>query len=209
MQVMEKRSYHQTRRAEATEATRQRILVAARDLLVSGEDFTIEAVATRADVSRVTVYAQFGSRDELREAVFDHLGTTGGLTEIPSIFGESDPVEGVRQMIGIFCRFYATHRIVLRRLNALAALAAGDGGRPLDRNQRRRQILAVLLSRAIQLPVYSELDVDETVGVLQALTSFEFYDQLAENVGGIDPADRIWALAATLFSGQNATVDPS
>ncbi|MBV9279731.1 MAG: TetR/AcrR family transcriptional regulator [Chloroflexi bacterium] len=177
---MEKRPYRQTRRAEATEATRQRILAAARDQLVSGEDFTIEAVADCAGVSRVTVYAQFGSRDALREAVYDHLAATGGLDATPSIFAEPDPIQGIDRLIDIFCGFYTTHRFVLRRLNALAALAAGDGDRPPDRNRRRRHILTVLLSHVAQLPAYRGLDVESAAGVLQALTSFEFYDRLAD-----------------------------
>lgn len=201
MQVMGKRPYRQTRRAEATEATRQRILAAARDQLVSGEEFTIEAVATRAGVSRVTVYAQFGSREALREAVFDYLAATGGLDAIPSIFVEPDPIEGIGRLIDIFCGFYATHRLVLRRLTALAALAAGGEQQPPDRNPRRRQILTVLLSRAVQLPEYCGLDVEPAVGVLQALTSFEFYDRLVDEVTETDLARYIRLLASAVLRG--------
>ena len=201
-QVMGKRPYQQTRRAEASQATRQRILGAARDQLVSGDDFTVEAVAARAGVSRVTVYAQFGGRDALREAVFDYLGTTGGLAEIPSAFAQADPLEGIGRVIDIFCSFYATHRIVLRRLHALAALATGDGEHVADRNARRRQILTVLLTRVAQLPTHGRLDVQMTAATLHALTSFEFYDQLAANsAAGLDPAHSVRALAAAVLRG--------
>jgi AcrR family transcriptional regulator len=199
MQAMEKRPYRQTRRAEAAEATRQRILGAARDQLVSGEDFTIEAVAGRAGVSRVTVYSQFGSRDALREAVYDHLAETGGLTEIPTAFAQTDPIEGIGRLIDIFCGFYATHRIVLRRLNALAALAAGAGERSPGRNRRRRHILSVLLSRTAELPEHRGLDVEETAGVLQALTSFEFYDRLADEMGEAGSARHVRELALAVL----------
>jgi AcrR family transcriptional regulator len=197
---MGRRSYRQTRRADAAEATRQRILHAAREQLMSGSGFTIEAVAQRAQVSRVTVYAQFGSRDALREAVFDNLAETGGLAEIPSIFAEDDPMEGIGRLIDIFCGFYATHRPVLRRLHALAALAASEGEQPADRNGRRRQILTTLLSQATQLSDYGGLNVETTVDILQALTSFEFYDQLAAgDAAGIDPAQHIRELARALL----------
>jgi AcrR family transcriptional regulator len=193
---MGKRPYNQTLRAEAVEATRQRILAAARDQLVSGEDFAIEAVAGRAGVSRVTVYAQFGNRDALREAVYDHLAETGGLDAIPSAFAEPDPVEGIGRVIDVFCGFYATHRLVLRRLNALAALATGDGEQHQGRNRRRRHILTVLLSRVSQLPEYPELDVETAAGVLQALTSFVVYDRLADEIVEADVATYIRQLAA-------------
>jgi AcrR family transcriptional regulator len=205
VQVMEKRPYRQTRRAQAVETTRQRIVEAARDQLVSGADFTVEAVAARAGVSRVTVYDQFGNRGALREAVFDHLGATGGLNEISSAFALADPVDGIGRVIEIFCTFYATHRIVLRRLHALAALA-GDGEQLMDRNARRRQILTVLLTRVTQLPTYRRLDVETTAIILQALTSFEFYDQLdADSAADIDPARCLRALAAAVLrDGQTA-----
>ena len=206
MQVMEKRPYRQTRRAQAVEATRQRILEAARDQLVSGDDFTVEAVAARAGVSRVTVYAQFGGRDALREAVFDYLGATGGLAEIASAFAQADPLEGIGRVIDIFCSFYATHRIVLRRLHALATLAAGGGQQLRDRDARRRQILTVLLTRAAQLPTHRRLDVQMTAATLHALTSFEFYDQLAANsAAGIDPAHSVRALAGAVLQGWQTT----
>ncbi len=200
MQIMEKRPYRQTGRAEASQATRRRIVEAARDQLLSGGDFTVESVAARAGVSRVTVYAQLGGRDALREAVFDHLGATGGLTEISSAFTEADPLEGIGRIVDIFCGFYATHRIVLRRLHALAAFAARDGEGLMDRNARRREILAALLTRAAQLPTYRGLDLQPTVAILHALTSFEFYDQLAANsAADIDPAQCIRALAAAVL----------
>lgn len=197
---MEKRSYRQTRRAQAVEETRRRILEAAREQLVSGNDFTVEAVAAHAGVSRVTVYAQFGGRDALREAVFDHLGTTGGLSEIASAFAQADPAEGIGRVIDIFCGFYAAHRVVLRRLHALAALASGEGDGLVDRNARRRQILTVLLTRVEQLPTYRGMDVQVTAATLQALTSFQFYDELAANgAAGIDPSEQVRALAAAVL----------
>jgi AcrR family transcriptional regulator len=204
LQTMDKRPYRQSRRAEAAEATRRRILEAALEQLVSGDDFTVEAVATRAGVSRVTVYAQFGGRDVLREAVLDHIAATGGLGEIASAFTLADPLEGIGRVIDIFCRFYATHRTVLRRLHALAALSAGDGERPADRNARRQQILTVLLTRLVQLPAHRQLDIETTAATLQALTSFEFYDQLASaSPAGVDPTHTIRALAtAVLQEGQ-------
>jgi AcrR family transcriptional regulator len=200
MQVVEKRPYRQTRRAQAVEETRQRIVEAARDQLVRGDNFTVEAVAARAGVSRVTVYAQYGSRDALREAVFDHLGATGGLSEIATAFGEADPVAGIGRVIDIFCGFYETHRIVLRRLHAFSMLVDRDGEQLVDRNARRQQILTVLLTRVVGLPAYRGLDVQLTAATLHALTSFEFYDQLAAgSAAGINPAQCVRALATAVL----------
>ncbi len=53
--------------------TRTPILQAACQLLASGgfSAFTIDTVARAADVSRMTIYNQFGSKAGLLEAIFD------------------------------------------------------------------------------------------------------------------------------------------
>src|SRR5215472_4281934 len=135
---MAARPYQQTRRAENVGATRQRIVAAALDQLVGGERFSIDAVARRAGVTRATVYSQFGGGDELREAVYDHLAETGGLTALPAAFSAANAADGLRILIEIFCGFYATHRTALRRLNALSMLADDEHDRHHGRNERRR-----------------------------------------------------------------------
>ena len=68
---------------------RTRIVAAAREELLSERRFTLEGVAGRAQGSRVTVYAQFGDRDTLLEAVYDDLAASGGLLRIPEAFATS------------------------------------------------------------------------------------------------------------------------
>jgi AcrR family transcriptional regulator len=194
------RPYRQTRRAEAAAATRRGVVYAGRAQLLSGDRFTIEAVARRAGVSRVTVYNLFGDRDRLREAIYDDLATTGGLDRIPEAFAAASPADGIARLVEIFCGFYAAHRTILRRLNALAALAAGSGQRPLGRNRRRRHILSLLVGRAAARPEHEGLDVEAATGRLLALTSFEFYDQLAACDPGTPPASVIRPLALALLA---------
>jgi AcrR family transcriptional regulator len=66
-----KRSYDNTRRAEAAVETRRRILQAGLDLAWEQIAFetTLEDVATKADVSVKTVLRHFGSRDGLDAAL--------------------------------------------------------------------------------------------------------------------------------------------
>jgi len=67
---MASRTYHQTRRADATERTREAILDAAQELFRADPqlDPSLEAVAERAGVSTRTVIRQFGSKEGLLEA---------------------------------------------------------------------------------------------------------------------------------------------
>ncbi|MBV8527553.1 MAG: TetR/AcrR family transcriptional regulator [Candidatus Dormibacteraeota bacterium] len=201
---MSPRLYRQTQRALAADDTRRRILRAALDRLLSGERFTIDGVATSAGVTRATVYAHFaGGAAEMRDAVYDDLAEAGGLTRLPIAFASQDPREGLRTLVEIFCSFYAAHRAVLRRLNALANLGREDGAHG-NRNERRRTALSVLMSRIADAggpPV----DVDSTVTTLLALTSFAFFDQLANDVPGVDAiTSRIWALVCATVDAATA-----
>src|SRR5207244_3156935 len=79
---MSPRPYRLGGRQGAIEKTRKRVLRAARDLLAvrGGADrFSIDAVARRAGVARMTVYHQFGSRRGLLEALFDSFAVGRGL----------------------------------------------------------------------------------------------------------------------------------
>jgi AcrR family transcriptional regulator len=151
---------------------RARIIAAAREELLSAPRFTLEAVAERSGVSRVTVYAQFGDRDTLLEAVYDDLAASGGLDRIPEAFATSDDAAALEIIVEVFCHFYTVHREVIRRLQALRAVGTGEFSGHGDRNERRRQLLSAVLSR-------SGVDDPHLVNTLQALTSFAFVDELA------------------------------
>src|SRR5207247_4639385 len=104
---MSPRPYRLGRRQGAIEQTRQRVLRAARNLLVvrGGVDrFSIDAVARRAGVARMTVYHQFGSRRGLLEALFDSFAVGGGLRGIlAAAFLRPDgqeTLEGVIRAVG-------------------------------------------------------------------------------------------------------------
>ena len=61
-------------RQAVAEKTRDRILAAARKLLLAKDfsEFTMEAVGRAADVSRLTVYYQFNSKAGLLEALYNY-----------------------------------------------------------------------------------------------------------------------------------------
>src|SRR5256886_11414892 len=82
---MSPRPYQLGQRQAASEQTRSRVLQAARKLLMestSFSGFSIEAVARRADVTRMTIYHQFGSKMGLLEALCDSLAVTGEMEQL-------------------------------------------------------------------------------------------------------------------------------
>jgi AcrR family transcriptional regulator len=76
---MSPRPYRLGQRQVLADETRSKILDAARAQLETEASFSIDAVARRADVARMTVYYQFGSKRGLLEALFDALAASGGL----------------------------------------------------------------------------------------------------------------------------------
>jgi AcrR family transcriptional regulator len=180
---MSPRPYRLGRRAPAAEHTRSRILAAARDLLVAAEGvagFTIDAVAERASVARMTVYYQFKSKSGLLEALFDWLAEVGGMQELPLAFQVPEPHAALDRFILTFVRFWASDRLVLRRLRALAVTDPELEPVFHARDERRREGLGVLVGR-----LSPGRDKVELVDVLHALTSFEFFDDLSR--GGRSP----------------------
>lgn len=205
---MSPRAYKSTSRHATAEATRQRIVAAARDLLQGGSaaEFTVDAVARTADVSRQTVYNAFGSKSGLLEALCDSLAATGRMERLAEAFTQPTLPAALEQMIATFCRFWDSDRLVTRRLRGLAALDP-DLAQVLNaRDQRRHTALHALLTRrggaAGPVP-------DATIDVLWALTSFETFDALAtEPRGAEEVAALLLGAASTLLGLQNPGPSP-
>ena len=166
--------YRPAQRQGTSEATRTRIVDAARALLADPDapvDFTVDAVAKRAGVSRMTVYYQFGGRAPLLEAVLDDLANRVGLTpEIAAAMRQQSPEAALGQVVAVFCGFWESQRLVIRRLRAMAVLDPELSG--VYRDERRRRLITAALSGGTAQP-------ESVIDLLVVLTSFETYDTLA------------------------------
>src|SRR5947199_4226982 len=151
---MSPRPYRLGQRQMATEQTRARILTAARELLLTSgafSGFSIDQVARQADVARMTVYHQFGSKSGLLEALCDSLAASGGMEQVATAFHQSNPLDVLNEYLHIFSRFWDADRLVTRRLRALAALDPDFEQVIRARDERRRQGVRVITERLIQL----------------------------------------------------------
>jgi AcrR family transcriptional regulator len=187
------RTYQSERRQTATNETRSRILEAARSLLsgTGGATFTIDAVAERADVARMTVYYQFGSKPGLIAALSDDLASRGGIGRLPQAFMAPDPMAGLEILVQVFMHLWESERLVIQRLRALSAFDP-DFSDHEDRNLRRRQAITVLLRRLSSPPD----DLDDKADLLTVMTSFESYETLAASGRNADAAARVISAAA-------------
>lgn len=193
---MSPRPYRAGQRQTASEATRARIVAAARDLLSAPDqpaDFTVDAVARKAGLSRMTVYYQFGSRTALLEAILDDLAMRGGMQDLPAAMQEESPDEALAAVIAVFCRFWESERLIVRRLRAIAVLDPELAG--VFRDERRRQLLEVIARRFPEAAGWSAPTLRTRVDLLQMLTSFASYDSVAEDRGGEDAVPALQRLA--------------
>jgi AcrR family transcriptional regulator len=177
------RTYRLGQREEASEQTRSRILAAARELLMAPSgfsSFSMDAVARRADVARMTVYHQFGSKIGLLEAICDSLAASGGMEQMAAAFSRPDPQEALDEYIAVFGRFWQSDRILTRRLRGLAALDPDFEQVIRARDERRRQGLRVILARLGEGHGQQEaVGSDQVIDILYTLIAFEFFDTLA------------------------------
>jgi len=168
------------RRQQAVDATRARIVAAARRLLLTRRpgEFSLEAVARRARVARMTVYHQFGSRRALLEALFDDLAARGGMWNLRNAFGLPDAEQALARFVATFGRFWDSARLTHRRLQALGVLDPELGRALAARQEWRRQGLRVIAARLTP----SGRPKDDSIDALFTLTSFQTFDTLAGDI---------------------------
>src|SRR5262245_25745368 len=173
---MSPRPYRMEKRQASRDETRQRILEAARHLLSaeSSPDLSMEAVARRADVSRLTIYYQFGSRAGLLEALYDYLATRGQMQRMAEVFQEANVAKALGKMIDTFVGFWSTDTTVMRRLRAMGVIDPEIGEGIQARDTRRPHIAGELLKRSrANGGKRSKAQDRDVAAVLGMLTSFE------------------------------------
>jgi AcrR family transcriptional regulator len=178
------------RRLESTEVTRLRIINAARGLIAARNGsarFSMEEVARRAAVARMTVYHQFGSLRGLLEGLCDSLAMAGGMGQLGNAFRRPDPLEALDQFVAVFMGFWESDRPVLRGLRALAALDPEFAAVLEERSGWRRKGLLVLLGRlAKQTGRPEPHEMHDVVDMVHTLTDFPVYDGLASPGRGVE-----------------------
>jgi AcrR family transcriptional regulator len=108
-----KRPYVMTARAAKAEATRARIRASAMEVYRHEpiEDFTLEAVASRAETTVQTVLRIFGSKDELVYAALEEMAAAG-------VFLPPTPPGDINAAVSAFFDIYeSVGDLVMERLN--------------------------------------------------------------------------------------------
>ena len=179
---MATRPYEQRQRAEAAEQTRRRILDAVIERLrkAPSEPVSVDGIAEMAGVARSTVYAIFGSRAGLFDAVAVDVLEREGYERLLEAKHEPDAREHMRVGFRSGTDMMAAERDIVRALVSMTQLdehAVGDAVRKREESRAAgmTRLGRRLAAQALHRPAVSLVDAERTLWVL---TSFESFDLL-------------------------------
>src|SRR5881398_174256 len=121
---MSAHAYRTTRKPGRSDATRERIKGAVRELLAEGtfHTSTVDEVADRAGIARATLYQHFRSRLELVDAICDTFDENPALLRIREIVEDPDPDRALAETIANCVRFWSSEDLILAQIYGVAAI---------------------------------------------------------------------------------------
>jgi AcrR family transcriptional regulator len=180
---MSARPYRTRPRTDRSEATRERIKTAVRELLTEGRFHasSVEEVADRAGVARATLYQHFRSRLELVDAICESFDENPALLQLRKAVELSDADAALAETIRLTVRFWSSEDAVLRQLYGVAAVdpAAQD---LVDRQRADRRSEYERLVRNLDHArrLRAGLTPRRALTLLLVLSSYDTYRELRE-----------------------------
>jgi AcrR family transcriptional regulator len=184
---MTTRPYEQRARAEEAERTRTRIIEAVLTRLreAPAEPVAIDRIADMAGVARSTVYAIFGSRSGLFDAVGRELHAQSGYARLIEAKHEPDARDHLRAGFRAASEMLAANRDIYRALHSMAQLDEHAVGGAVRRKEEERAAGMKRLAKRLaeQGVLRDDLSVKDAEHVLWVLSSFESFDSLYTDRG--------------------------
>jgi AcrR family transcriptional regulator len=178
--VTRRRPYSLGRRSEQSQRRRRKILAAARAQLESDgfPSVTLDGLARESGVTRQTVHNLFGTKTGVLEALFDQLAVAGGLERMREVMQQGDANALLPAFVKVFTDFWSKDRLFIRRIHGIAAIDPEFEAAIVARNQRRLRAATRIVDRLDRWQ--DPIEAKNKAAILWALTSFEFFDCLAE-----------------------------
>lgn len=182
-----KRPYELGKRLEQMGRTKAAVLAAAREHLEVGgmREFSMESLAKASGVTRQTIHNLFGTRTGVLETLFDQIARDSGMERMREVMTARDAGRMLDGFIEVFSTFWSRNWLLLKRIHGIAAIDPEFGQAIEARNQRRHGAAARVVER---LGDRAEGPGAERIACLVAMTSFEFFDALAEASGSVEAA---------------------
>ncbi len=180
----EKRPYELGKRLEQMDESRAAILRAAKQQLAADgyRRLTMASLAAESGVTRQTIHNLFGTKTGVLEAVFDLIALESGMERMREVMMLPPGDAQLQRFVEIFCGFWAKNRLLIRRVHGIGAIDPEFGVVIEARNRRRLMAATRIVQRM------SGDDEAQKAAMLTALTSFEFFDALAESCGSEEEA---------------------
>jgi len=174
-----KRPYELGRRLEQMDHNRAAILTAAKAQLAANgyRQLTMASLAAESGVTRQTVHNLFGTKAAVLEALFDLLALEGGLGSMRDAMTQPSAEAMLERFVEVFCRFWMSNRVLIRRIHGIGAIDPEFGAVIEARNKRRLMAATRIVSRS-----GADSAVEQKASTIAALSSFEFFDALADNL---------------------------
>ena len=198
---MATRRYEQRQRAETAEQTRRRILDAVIERLrrAPADPVSIDRIAEMADVARSTVYAIFGSRAGLFDAVAADVLEREDYARLLEAKHEPDAREHMRVGFRTGTEMLAADRDIVRALFSMAQLDERAVGGAVRKREESREAGMTRLARRLseQDLLRPDVTVEEAEQILWVLTSFDSFDLLytGRGLSTEEVADLLFATA--------------
>jgi AcrR family transcriptional regulator len=173
-----KRAYELGKRLDQMDRSRRAILSAARRQLEARgyRQMTMGSLAAESGVTRQTIHNLFGTKVAVLEALFDTIALDGGMERMRDVMTQPSAEQMLEGFVGVFCGFWASHRMLIRRIHGIGAIDP-ELGAVIEARNRRRLSAATRIAQRIG----GGLDAEDRAASLAALTSFECFDALAES----------------------------
>ena len=168
-----------TPRQSQKEATRQRVLDAARELFDThgSQGATIRDIARHAGVSVGSVFTTFASKGEILSEVM--------VARLDPLFAEIDRVmphlrgstaDRLRTMFAIHFEFEAKHvRLFMSHIAAAYDWTLSEGARPYGRNARLQEVIRETLIRGQDVgDVRLDVDLQEVIDLLMSAYAWTY-----------------------------------
>lgn len=201
MPTQPRRPYRSSQRQEAAEATRARVLDAARALFAERglDKVTIAEVARAAGVAGSTVYGLFASKAGILRALMQASLFGPRFQAAQQVLaGVTDPVELVELTAGVARAIYEAENAELGVIRGAAAFSADLRETEAEFETMRRDMQRARLEALFAAGrARRDLDLAQAQQVMWMLTSRDVYRMLVHDGGWTPDAYQAW-LARTL-----------
>ncbi len=168
-------------RAESAEATRARVIEAARAAILDGPAprLSMRDVARRAGVARSTLYESYGSLAGLIGAVMVDAEVRAGFVRVLDLFNLPDAAEAIRLALPEGARMFGLDHELERRVRVLAQLDPEVMAGVVLGSQHRAEGMRYQAGRlGEQGRLRTGVTVEDAAMLLFLLTDFDTYDAL-------------------------------